>query len=599
MAQQALTSAWYISGNSTSGTGYYAVSPWATSAYSVGKIIRQLFPPILGNERCYVCTSAGNTSGVEPGWTSGSTVTQGAIVVDNTVTWCECTGQASVNGDLANTFRWAAVKGSVTSATTGITLKDASNNLFINTTSGSFAGGEPSWNTTVGNTTTDGTAVWTCFANGTTSAWGAPHARTPNCNTATWARAGDTEFVADNHAESTSGAAFVFSFPGTGAAPNTMLCVDHAASVPPGTSNLKSTATVSGTSNGLGFNINGGVAYLYGITFQGASGLIFSTAQNSALTFDTCGMTITGGTGRTITFGTQGGGSAGANSVILNNTIFTNNVAGTTIVFNSGRFLWRNTPNAVQGSSATTLMSVAGGSTHNKVTLQGVDLSLLGSGSTIIGIGNNCTGSFLLQDCKLGAGVSITGGSIPSPGGTEVEMVNCDSGNTNYRFYRQNYQATETSETTIVRTGGASDGVTPMARKVVTTANSKWYAPYKTDWIEYWHNTSGIAVSPSIAIVNNSLLTLTNADAWLEVESMTSAGYPLGKFFNDSIANILTSASAQSADNASVWGGGLTSAVQQTLSCTLTPTSFGVLRARVCVARPSLTCWYDPLLQNA
>src|SRR5262245_31344304 len=184
-----------------------AVTPWAaTTAYTVGQRRRQLATPTVGNERCFVCYGAGTSAGSEPAW---SAATKGQLfTADGTVKWIECTALPAVNGDVVGTNAWGASKGVVA---LGATIKNiAATHYFICTTTGTGGtGAEPSWNTTVGGTTTDGSVIWTCLGaiSSFTTRWAAPAARLLhllNSNTTWLANAGMTVFVGDDHAESAS-----------------------------------------------------------------------------------------------------------------------------------------------------------------------------------------------------------------------------------------------------------------------------------------------------------------------------------------------------------------------------------------------------------
>ena len=82
---------WYCSS-----AKYAAVTAWAAStATTVGPIVRQLATPAQGSERCFRCTVAGTTGTTEPTWT----LTAGGSTTSGTATFVECTGVAAYNGD--------------------------------------------------------------------------------------------------------------------------------------------------------------------------------------------------------------------------------------------------------------------------------------------------------------------------------------------------------------------------------------------------------------------------------------------------------------------------------------------------------------------
>ena len=212
--------AWYVNyGNGTS-TGYYGVTQWALATTEVcGSIVRQLATPTVGQERTFICIASvggvGKTSGTtEPTWT----VTRGAKVTDNTITWQEATGIAALNGDLStNTPAWnnASIQGKA--ITLGQVIQNVAGTLVLicSNAGTSGTGAEPSWTAylAAGGTTGDGTVTWTTLG-GSFGGWAAPHARLANAFASTWGQAGNSFFVGDNHAE-TQSTSFQLNSPGT------------------------------------------------------------------------------------------------------------------------------------------------------------------------------------------------------------------------------------------------------------------------------------------------------------------------------------------------------------------------------------------------
>ncbi len=143
---------------------------------------------------------------------------------------------------------------------------------------------------------------------------------------------------------------------------------------------------------------------------------------------------------------------------------------------------------AILGSLPTTLLNGTSlFSANTRIT--GVDLSALGSGKTLVDQNVDASDQeILFTDCKLGSSVAIGNELTARFGDIIVRAINCDSGDTNYRYYLSMYEGTVRSESTIVRTSGATDGTTSISRKMVSGANTKFYAPLRSDWMLFWDN---------------------------------------------------------------------------------------------------------------
>lgn len=88
---------WYVSS-----AVYVGLTKWAAStAYTVGQLIKPLTTPAFGLEHVFRCTTAGTSSGTEPSWptTNNSTVTNGTAVFTNV------TGQSA--------YGWSAAAGTL------------------------------------------------------------------------------------------------------------------------------------------------------------------------------------------------------------------------------------------------------------------------------------------------------------------------------------------------------------------------------------------------------------------------------------------------------------------------------------------------------
>lgn len=398
--------------------------------------------------------------------------------------------------------------------------------------------------------------------------------------------AGDVFWVSDNHAE-TQASAMTLTSPGTDASPCQVLCVDDSASPPTATA---TTATISTTgANAITMN---GFAYVYGITFNCSDGATAATfglgTSGTAIrwVFDSCKLAILGtGGSAVIRFGNSTGAVAEESFVLINTDIEIGNAAHNLQL--NAPLEWRG--GAVEGATVPTyLLTINTGSRRGTITnIVGADLSLLDSGENLINAASAAGYSVVFENCKLGSSVAVVTGNIPSH--STIDLVNCDSADTNYRYAKHRYEGTITQETTIVRTGGSTDGTTSFSRKFVTTANSKFYSPLEGPWFRFWNETVG-SVTVTIEVVTDNV-TLTNAEAWVEVEYQGTSGFPLALFANDRAADILATPANQTSSSETWTTTGLGTPVKQALAVTFTTAEKGWVMARAVLAKASTTMY--------
>ena len=176
-------------------------------------------------------------------------------------------------------------------------------------------------------------------------------------------------------------------------------------------------------------------------------------------------------------------------------------------------------------------------------------------------------------------------------------MWNCDSGDTNYRLWIEDYAGSIKSETTLVKTGGASDGDTPLSWKMATTANAEYpLVLLRSPEIFSERITStGSAKTITVDILHDSATALKDDEIWLEVQYLGTSGFPLGSFANDSKADVLAAGANQASSSATWTTTGMGNPNKQKLEVTFTPQEKGVAIVTVCMAKASYTVYVDPL----
>jgi len=414
--------------------------------------------------------------------------------------------------------------------------------------------------------------------------------------------AGDTIYVSQNHAESTAGTV-TFAGAGTNASPVKLICGNDAAGPPTA---VAATATVTTTgANTITLN---GALYCYGITFISGAGIAMNgTNVNATQRYENCSFQTT---------------SAGSGGLIT--TASAQNVLMKTSLYNS-TFKFAHANNAVSVFGDTTIEGgsvLSGSTTPTSIFKMAADRS----GGTFLCSGfdfSNCASTvnlcspvgvapakMVFRDCKLPAswsGLLVAAGSVGL--GQRYEMHNCDSTDTNYRLWVEDYCGSIKSETTIVRSSGASDGTTGISWKLVTSSTAQYplqrlLSPEIVQWnstlssltvtVEFVHDTN-VAGGQGAGTGSR----FQDDEVWLEVMYLGTSGYPLGTWISDCKADVLATAADQT-DSSETWTTtGLTTPQKQKLSVTITPAEIGFIVARVVLAKASKTIYVCPKLTVA
>jgi len=403
--------------------------------------------------------------------------------------------------------------------------------------------------------------------------------------------AGDAIYLSQSHAE--SGGAVVAVFAGTMANPVKIIAGNDSAEPPIAVS---AASLISSSSITLS-----GSYYLYGLTLQAATSIL-PNAQNASnsVTLDHCSL---------ITTGTTGGGffSIGSANNITQKAV----LLDCTYKFSGSSNIGCATAGVVEikggsfvSGTSTPSAGVFGGAasdrTGSRLLIDGLDMTNLASTVNIFRTFVS-PGLFQIRNSKLPASWS---GSLcnatPLATGQRFEMHNCDSGDTNYRLWVQEYSGSIKTETTLVRTGGASDGTTGYSLVMATTANANAsVAPLVSPEVSIWNDTTGGSKTVTVEILHDSATNLTDGEIWLEAQYLGTSGVPLGSFISDAKADILATAADQSASSETWTTTGMSNPNTQKLSVTFTPQEKGYIQAKVYLAKASKTVYVDPKLTVA
>lgn len=355
---------------------------------------------------------------------------------------------------------------------------------------------------------------WANAFNNATTAWD---------DAITASSAGDDFYV--NAASVCSNAANkTYTFKGTAGAPNRIFSCSGITNNPPQLADLGVGAQLTTTgNNSLAVR---GYIYVYGVIFSGGTGAnaagILLAGTTAEQTYDSCTMKLLS-TGSS-SFLSHSGNNVGSKVTFINTPVFFNGGPNSGFSISDGAFIWRDTPNALQGTqSALNSLFLLQGGNAGFLQCDGVDFvggTGLATGKSFVA--TSTLAGFIVQivDCKTNAGVLV---NRPAAGQTIIDQIITDSAATNYKQQRDMYQGTLTADT--ARYNNATDGTTPISWQVVTTANAKPQSPFEC--IGLSRKVVAGTYSASKIFITSSVPLLKTNDVWVEVKYL-GASYPYG-----------------------------------------------------------------------
>lgn len=396
--------------------------------------------------------------------------------------------------------------------------------------------------------------------------------------------AGDVAYLSQSHNYQPGGSNRTLAFAGTPSNPVKLICVNDSAEPP----TTVTTGAIEGVFGNLAIAFTGSFI-AYGIEFgiyAGSAGLnIGFGSDQSVQSLVGCTLKFTNTATCRIVLGANATKGVEVFFKASNLSLYFGHVSqgfqlnDTTASISGGSIL--------SGSSAITeFVKQAQGTI--KFNVSDFDFSNAATGLNLVYSGIPATGSITFLNCKLPS--SWSGGLVagsPTLPGMRISMYNCDSAATNYRLWIETYSGAIISETTIVKTGGASDGTTALSWKMTSNANANEHtSPLVSDDMAVWIDSVGTSKTITVDILHDSVTALTDAEVWLEIDYLGSSSSSLGTPTSDKRTTVLTSPANQTTSTATWTTTGITNPNKQKLEVTFTPQMKGFVYARVCLAKP-------------
>jgi len=263
----------------------------------------------------------------------------------------------------------------------------------------------------------------------------------------------------------------------------------------------------------------------------------------------------------------------------------------------AGRFIWEG--GSLVGTAPTILFDT--GSHTIDIKFSGVDLSNLGA-NALIDIANHYNYFHAeFTRCKMPATFNVyTGTWAGDLFSGAIKLHHCSDGNRAYDFQEVSLEGICSDETTIVRTGGASDGTTPISIKMVSSA---------VEGIE--EGINGLESPPihgftdsttsktfTIEVVHDSATALQDDEIWMSLEYPANNTDGLGAITFSKCVPLGTPADIP--DSSEAWTTtGMTNSNTRKLSVTVTPGKKGPITARVYLGVVSTTVYVDPIITES
>ncbi len=400
------------------------------------------------------------------------------------------------------------------------------------------------------------------------------------------AAAGDDIMIGHDHAEVITSTT-TYDFPGTAAAPNRFFSALSSAGGSVKTYTQFANLQVDGGGGARDIGIRG-VVHIYGVSLETGDDFIF--ASNNSVVMTDCDLELSTGAGLIQLPGDDN--YLQFNNVNLDWT--TGGAGGGFFSNGSCRFDWNGGSVSWTGTQPTALFNQ--GSDFVVGSIRGVDLSAITS--ALVDMSDNKIWLMTFSNCLLNSGVALTTGAAARQF-AEVLMSGSDdtTGNNLYRLEFVDFWGSTVHDDAIFRDDGASDGITPISWKMVSTANaSEFNEPTKSPPIYSWVDATG-STTFTVNLNWDSASDLQDDEVWLEIEFLEASADTDSGFANDRVANI-TSTPVDQANNSETWTGtsGFTNENTQEVAVTVTVNRVGPVIARVYLAKPSTTIYVDPLI---
>ena len=416
---------------------------------------------------------------------------------------------------------------------------------------------------------------------------------TPSSPFASWAAAastlaaanavlvsGDTLNVSKLHAEATAGISL--TIPGSASSVTRIFGGTEDGSS--GLTDLATGAVIA--SNNTSFAVNG--AFIaHSITWQTTSSsslvMSFGSSTGSQQVHKNCRFELAGaGASSSIKFGA--GTSGMSCSTVLHNPVFKFGNTGQRVGVDGNYYSYGGSIDG-SGSAITAIFNVGASNRSHKMLVDSFDASAAATAVDIMNTDGQSGGMATFRRMKLPTSWS---GRLVNPSnvkiGNRFELIDYSVGTTLYKTWIEDYAGQVRDESTIKVTANT------RSYKMASNANCSIVSPMRSH--EYFVPLSGSAQTLTLDVITDGV-TLTDAEAFLEVDYFAASASSLGTILTDAAATELTTPANQATSTTTWTTTGLGSPTKQALSVTLTAGRASYAIVRAVLRKASTTVYLD------
>lgn len=388
-------------------------------------------------------------------------------------------------------------------------------------------------------------------------------------------------YVGDDHNDPVTGASKTFTFAANANTPTQIISADRTDNNVPPAYKLGTGKQFRCDDGSFQMDISGAASF-HGIRF--AAGTNFRplgvSAGGRSLSFYDC----------TYLIGSTGSISQGqTSSIYMENPVVDLTADGTTNRA-TAVFVGTGGPWEIVGGSfinaAWRSQYIFQGGVGSVFLIDGMDLSgFTNAGLPDIYRDNTTVGQFYMSHCKLPSTFSLATANN-GPDGIGRIWNNIGSANSPQYLATSDGMGDLLSSTSIIRSGGATLEGVAWSWLITTTAQCFERRPFHSPWM--YGKVLATGSKNFDVFITNDTADFTDAEVWMEVDMLGTAGSPKWTRIADKRATILTTAASQDADSSTWTGSGPAFSHKQRLRATGTVNVVGQFRCRVVVGKASI-----------